>query len=182
MSENNIYSVRAFTPTRRQLLGGAFAVFGSLTTASAAFAETPSAMTEVPSSGPDKMRCLLHQEVEFNATMQRIYEVLLNSREFAAFSGAPAEIGREVGSAFTMFDGKIVGRNVELVPGRRIVQAWRPIDWNPGVYSLVKFELSPQGSHAKVILDHTGFPEGTYDHLNIGWKLKYWDPLRKYLA
>ena len=32
------------------------------------------------------------------------------------------------------------------------------------------------------VLDHTGFPQGEYDHLYPGWKLRYWDPIKKYLA
>ncbi|HEY5094700.1 MAG TPA: SRPBCC domain-containing protein [Candidatus Eremiobacteraceae bacterium] len=182
MSENKVTSVEARMPTRRQLVTGAVVALGSLAAGSAVFGKTPSAMTELPSTGPNKMRCSLHQEVEFNASSQRIYDVLLSSREFAAFSDAPAQIGREAGSEFSMFDGKIVGRNIELVSDQRIVQAWRPIDWNPGVYSIVKFELTSRGSQTNVALDHAGFPEGTFDHLNVGWKLKYWDPLRKYLA
>jgi uncharacterized protein YndB with AHSA1/START domain len=76
----------------------------------------------------------------------------------------------------------IDGRNVELVPNQRIVQAWRPNHWGPGVYSLVKFELKPQGSGALVVLDHTGFPEGDFDGLNSGWSDKYWEPLKKFFA
>src|SRR5476651_1105568 len=140
MSENSINSVQAGTSTRGQVISGAFVALGSLVTGSAAFGKTPSAMTELPSTGQNRLRCFLHQEVDFKASPQHIYDVLLSSREFAAFSGAPAEIGREVGSAFSMFDGKIVGRNIELVSGGRIVQAWRPIDWVPGVYSVVRFE------------------------------------------
>jgi hypothetical protein len=33
-----------------------------------------------------------------------------------------------------------------------------------------------------VVLDHTGFPKGDYDHLFSGWGERYWDPLHKYLA
>ena len=81
-----------------------------------------------------------------------------------------------------MFGGLIVGRNIELVPAQRIVQAWRPTHWDPGVYSLVKFELKPRASETTIVLDHTGFPEGDYDGLNSGWKSHYWDPLMKFLA
>jgi hypothetical protein len=42
-----------------------------------------------------------------------------------------------------MFGGMIIGRNVELVPNQRIVQAWRPTaDFPKGPYSLVKIELT----------------------------------------
>jgi hypothetical protein len=50
------------------------------------------------------------------------------------------------------------------------------------VYSLVKFEFKEQGSKTMVVLDHTGFSEGDFGHLNPGWKSRYWDPLQKFLA
>ena len=81
-----------------------------------------------------------------------------------------------------MFGGLIIGRNLELVPKERIVQAWRPADWEAGVYTLVKFEMKERGSQTQVILDHTGFPEGNFRHLDSGWYLRYWEPLRKFLA
>ena len=94
----------------------------------------------------------------------------------------PAEIDRAVGGAFSLFGGLIIGRNVELVANQRIVQAWRPADWDAGVYTLVKFELKDWASQTKLILDHTGFPEGNFRHLDSGWYLRYWEPLKKFLA
>src|SRR5882672_7557138 len=43
-------------------------------------------------------------------------------------------------------------------------------------------KLKPQGSETTVVLDHTGCPEGAFDDLNPGWKMRYWEPLRKFLA
>jgi activator of HSP90 ATPase len=100
----------------------------------------------------------------------------------ALFSGESATISPEAGGAFTFFEGKIEGRNVELVPDQRIVQAWRPSYWKPGVYTLVKFELTGQAGQTRVVLDHTGFPEGYFASLNSGWKEHYWERLMKYLA
>jgi activator of HSP90 ATPase len=94
----------------------------------------------------------------------------------------PAEIDPKVGGALSMFGGLILGRNVELVPNQRIVQAWRPASWDPGVYSMVKFELKGQAAKTTVVLDHTGFPEGSFRHLDSGWYARYWEPLKKYLA
>ena len=71
---------------------------------------------------------------------------------------------------------------MELVPKERIVQAWRPADWEAGLYSLARFELKEWGQQTKVVLDHTGFPEGSFRHLNPGWYEHYWEPLRKFLA
>jgi len=136
----------------------------------------------------------IHQESIIRASRKRIYDVLLDARQFAkivelsgAMRGTPpgskaAEISREVGGAFTIFGGHIVGRQVELVPNQRIVQAWRVVDWKPGHYSIAKFELTEQGTETKIIFDHTAFPIGLAEHLASGWEEHYWEPLRRFLA
>jgi activator of HSP90 ATPase len=122
----------------------------------------------------------IHQEVDFNASPQRVYEALLDAKQFSAFSGMPAEINREVGGSFSLFNGHIVGRNVELVPNQRIVQAWRTADWPAGAYSIARFDLKAQGSGTHLVFDHIGFPEGLRDHLAEGWEGHYWERLKKY--
>jgi activator of HSP90 ATPase len=139
-------------------------------------------MTQLPATEANQARTSLHQEMSFPVAPARVYQVLLSSKEFAACTGMPAEIDAKVGGAFSMFGGMIVGRNIELVADQRIVQAWRPANWEPGVYSLVRFEIKPQGSGSAVVLDHTGFPSGDYDHLFSGWGERYWDPMHKYLG
>jgi activator of HSP90 ATPase len=106
----------------------------------------------------------------------------MEAKEFAALTGMPASIDPRPGGSFSTFGGLIEGRNVELIAARRIVQAWRPTHWDAGVYSIVHFELKPTDSGTLVVLDHTGFPEGEFDHLDAGWPIRYWNPLKKYFA
>jgi activator of HSP90 ATPase len=47
--------------------------------------------------------------------------------------GGSTEISQQVGGAFSLFGGHIVGHQIELVTNERIVQAWRVVDWSPGV-------------------------------------------------
>ena len=170
--------------TRRRWLAGIFVAGCSSIMGVAAWAQDKeNKMTSLPSSEANKNRTSLHQEIDYKSTAQRIYEVLLSSKDFSTFSGAAAEIDPMVGGAFSMFGGLVVGRNVELVPNRRIVQAWRLAKEFPeGIYSLVKIELKAAGSGTKLVLDHTGFPAGHFDHLDAGWYSHYWEPLRRFLA
>jgi activator of HSP90 ATPase len=131
----------------------------------------------------------IHQEVVFQASRRRIYEALTDPKQFTkvtsfgpVMKAAPAEISREVGGSFSCFGGRIVGRHLELVPDERIVQAWRVVTWEPGVYSIAKFELKEHGSETRLLFDHVGFPNGKAEHLAAGWKENYWEPMRKYLA
>jgi activator of HSP90 ATPase len=123
----------------------------------------------------------IRQEVTFATSSQRVYETLTDAKQFSAFSGEPAEIDAKAGGAFSCFGGMITGRNVELKPGQRIVQAWRAGNWPEGVYSIVKFELKAKGASSQLTLEHTGFPEDMAPHLEGGWKNKYLGPLKKYL-
>jgi activator of HSP90 ATPase len=76
--------------------------------------------------------------------------------------------------------GHIIGRNMELLPNHRIVQAWRVVTWPEGVHSIAKFELKPHGSGTQLMFDHIGFPEGLHDHLADGWESNYCLLLKKY--
>jgi activator of HSP90 ATPase len=177
------FLVRSLTIPRREILKSAGMACGGLIFGAEIYAKTQQpSMQQTPSTEANQKRTSLHQEIPFKVSPQRIYEILLDSKQFAAFTTLGATIDSKPGGAFSTFGGLIEGRNVELLPNQRIVQAFRPTHWDPGVYSIVKFELKPQGTGTLVVLDHTGFPEGDYDHLNEGWQERYWQPLQKYLA
>jgi uncharacterized protein YndB with AHSA1/START domain len=161
---------------RRQVLVGMAAMVGR-----SAIPAQQATMAETPAGDANKTRTSLHQEIELAAAAQKVFDALTDSKQFAAFTGMPAEIDPRPGGAFKTFGGLIEGRNVEILPAERIVQAWRPASWAGGVYSLVHFEMAARGTETLLILDHTGFPEGDYDHLYSGWYARYWDPLKKWL-
>ena len=123
----------------------------------------------------------IHQEVDIKANPQAVYKALLDTKQFSEFSGMSALIDPAVGGTFSVFNNHIIGRNLELIPNQRIVQAWRVVDWPAGVYSIARFEFTSRGSGTHLVLDHTGFPEDLRDHLAEGWQLHYWDLLTKYL-
>jgi uncharacterized protein YndB with AHSA1/START domain len=173
--------------TRRQIMVGAVATLGGIAMASSgAWGEEEISHTSES----------IHQEPVFKANRKRVYEALTDGKQFdrvvqlsAAMksgelpAGKPTEISREVGGTFSLFGGLIVGRHVELVPGERIVQAWRAAgDWKPGIYSIAKFELVEDGGGTKIVFDHRGFPDGEWHHLAEGWKGNYWEPMAKFLA
>jgi activator of HSP90 ATPase len=175
-------------PTRRQMIACVTAALGGLGLASPkAFAQ---AADEISHSAET-----IHLETVFKASRKRLYEALTDEKQFhkvtrlsaAVQSGmasgtAPTEIANVSGGAFSFFGGYISGRNIELLPNERIVQAWRAGGWPAGIYSIAKFDLVEQGSDTKLLFDHTGFPKGDAEHLVEGWKSNYWQPLAKFLA
>jgi activator of HSP90 ATPase len=172
--------------TRREVMAGAAIAVGGLAMGSM---NSWAAAEEISRNAES-----IHQEPIFKASPKRIYEALLDPKQFdkvTQMSGAmkgmslaskPTEISAEAGGAFSLFGGYVTGRHIELVPNMRIVQAWRAGSWGPGDYSITRFELTEQGSATKIIFDHTGFPKGTAEHLASGWRSNYWQPLEQFLA
>ena len=130
---------------------------------------------------------LIHQEAIIRANPQAVYDVLTDGRKFAAATGMRAQLSDREGETFSVFDGRIEGRQIELVPGERIVQAWRfganhPDVWDAGVYSVVRFTLIGQEDGTRFIIDHVGVPPEWHDHLSSGYPDFYIKPVERYFA
>ena len=130
----------------------------------------------------------IRQSVYFKVPPAQVYGILLSSAEFSAstkksfdmFTASSAKIDSVVGGAFSLFDGHITGRILELVPDQRIVEAWRVVDWPAGVWSIARFDLSTEGTGTRLNFEHVGFPKGLKEHLSEGWQQHYWDAMTKY--
>jgi activator of HSP90 ATPase len=124
----------------------------------------------------------IEQSISIKASAAKVYDALTSADQFSKVTGAPTEIASEEGGAFLMFGGEINGRHLELIPGQRIVQAWRVTNmWPAGVYSVVRFDLAESDGETTLTLTHTGYPDGDTEHLEPGWHKMYWDPLKAYL-
>jgi activator of HSP90 ATPase len=122
------------------------------------------------------------QEITFATSPQKLYSALTSSEEFSAATGAPADIATDEGGSFACFGGQITGRQLELLPNERIVQAWRAGPWDAGVYSIVRFDIAAAAESSILTLQHSGIPAGSAEHLEAGWKKMYWEPLKAWLG
>ncbi|HEY0701980.1 MAG TPA: SRPBCC domain-containing protein [Candidatus Acidoferrales bacterium] len=172
MKSEEQWQMSEFTPMRRQLVAGAAALAGlsilpaSTVAAAGAFA-APRAADD---NGVSRTAEAIHQETTYKASPQRIYDALTDATQFQKvelasgamkpedLNGNPAKISTEPGGAFSLFGGYVTGRQIELVPGKRIVQAWRPASWPAGWFSIAHFELVADAAGTKIIFDHVGFP------------------------
>jgi activator of HSP90 ATPase len=153
-----------------------------------AFAQTKNMMTEKVNNADSAKGITIHQSAFFKVAPARVYSTLLSSvafsectkKSFDMFTASSAKIDSVAGGTFSLFDGHITGRILELVPDQRIVEAWRVVDWPAGDYSIARFDISAEGSGTRVTFEHVGFPEGLKEHLSIGWQQHYWDAMTKY--
>ncbi len=59
------------------------------------------------------------------ASPEEIYQAWLDSLAHSEMTGGAANMSEQIGAEVSAWDGYISGRNLELVPGERIVQSWR---------------------------------------------------------
>jgi activator of HSP90 ATPase len=184
--------MRSNSMSRRHLVLGLASIPPALCfTAAAPAADSPGADQEISHDA-----VAIHQEIAFQASRRRVYHALTDAREFdrvvqlseAVKTGMvpahapPSRIGRRAGAGFSLFGGYVSGLQVELVPDRRIVQAWRAGSWAAGEYSIASYVLRDEGAGCRLVFDHRGFPAGEAQHLVEGWHGNYWQPLAKLLA
>lgn len=125
----------------------------------------------------------LKLKARFAAPPRAVYDALADSAQRSAMSGRAATISPDIGGAFTTDDGAVRGINVELVPGQRIVQAWRHADFPEGAYSMAAFVLTPTpNGGTDLVLTHRGVPKALLDRTEAAWKDETWAPMKRYLA
>ncbi len=117
------------------------------------------------------------------ASPEAIYEAWLDSAAHSAMTGAEATASKEVGAEFSAWDGYIVGKNLELVPGQRIVQSWRTSEFgDEDPDSTITVTLTPIEAGARLTLSHSNVPDGQTSYEKVGWRDYYFEPMKAYFA
>jgi uncharacterized protein YndB with AHSA1/START domain len=152
----------------------------------------------------------IHHQVEVPATPAEVYELLADAAALSALSRMSGTAGCAAGEEFSAFDGHVTGRQVELIPGAMLVQAWRFPVWEPGMYTIVRFTLEAAGPllitpadsgtrsrlpdaaiETRLRIDQYAEPDGAdslgchptwRDHLDSGWLMFYLTPLVRHFT
>ena len=112
------------------------------------------------------------------ATPEEIYIALTNPLTIELWTGEAAEMSTEPGSEFSMWEGSIVGKNLEFDEGKKIVQQWY-FDGQPEA-SIVTIKLHPDKSGTSAELKHTNIPDTEYADIAEGWDNSYFGPLAEF--
>lgn len=110
---------------------------------------------------------------EIPAPPEDVYLALTNEATMMLWTGDQATFKEEVGSEFSMWDGSIVGKNLEFETNKKIVQEWffgeEPTE-TPSIVT-IKFYAINQGTSIEV--RHTNIPDQEYDDIVDGWTNSY---------
>jgi uncharacterized protein YndB with AHSA1/START domain len=122
----------------------------------------------------------IKHKVRFKISPERIYDLLADSRQRSEVTGREAVISHKIGGKFSTDAGQVTGVNVDLVPGRRLVQAWRRKDFPEGIYSMAAITLVPTSSGGtELVLTHRGVPKHLLDQVEEYWRCVCWAPMKE---
>jgi len=117
------------------------------------------------------------------ASPQEIYDAWLDSVAHSEMTGGEATMSEEIGAEVSAWDGYIIGRNLELIPGRRIVQSWRTTEFgdeHEDSIVTVTLEETPDGT--LLTLAHENVPDAQRSYEEGGWQSNYFEPMQDYFA
>lgn len=112
------------------------------------------------------------------APPEEVYLALTTETTIHLWTGDKVEMKHEPGTEFSMWDGSIVGKNLEFDPGKKIVQQWYFGEQSDS--SIVTLKLFPDAKGTSLELRHTNIPDEDYDDIIDGWDNIYIASLQEF--
>lgn len=100
-----------------------------------------------------------------------VYKALTVETTLELWTGEKAEMSPEPGSEFSLWEGSIIGKNIEFEEGKMIVQQWYFGDQKEESIVTIKLHEHQQGTSMEV--RHTNIPDEDYDDIIEGWTHSY---------
>ncbi len=122
----------------------------------------------------------IKQTVEFDASPEEVYDLLMDSKKHSEFTDSECMIQNNVGGSFKIYDGYIKGSNILLEKNKKIVQNWHCTDLPSRHKTTVTFELEEKNGKTILHFTHENVPVSNYEDLEEGWKEHYWDRMKEY--
>ena len=112
------------------------------------------------------------------APPEDVYKALTFPGTIQLWTGEQAEMSTQPGSEFSLWDGSIVGKNLEFEEDKKIVQQWYFGDQPEE--SIVTIILHPHKDGTSAELRHTNIPDQDFSDIKEGWDNSYFGSLQEF--
>ena len=113
-----------------------------------------------------------------SAPPEEVYLALTLPATLQLWTGEKAEMSTDAGSEFSLWDGSIVGKNLEFIPDKKIVQEWYFGDQTEK--SVVTIILHTHATGTSAELRHSNIPDSDYENIVEGWNDSYFGALQEF--
>lgn len=100
------------------------------------------------------------------APPEEVYLALTKDLSIKLWTGAEVEFSEEPGTEFSFWDGDIIGKNLEFIYGKKIVQQWYFGEDNAPSIVTIKLHEDKKGTSLEFV--QTNIPEADYDEFTSG--------------
>lgn len=121
----------------------------------------------------------IKQTYLISSSIDSVWDSLVNPKTIEKWGGGPAKMSGKEGATFSLWGGDVHGKNIMVVPGKKLVQEWFGGDWEKP--SIVTFNLSEENGKTKLHLLHENVPDEEEKDIDKGWKIYYLGPIKKLL-
>ena len=121
----------------------------------------------------------IKQTYIINSSLEEVWKAFTDPKYIDGWGGGPAKIDDKVGTKLGFWGGDIFGKNIEVIPLRKLKQEWFAGKWNKP--SIVTFTLTKEDDKVLVDLLHTDIPDNEAKDIEQGWKDYFLGPLKEYL-
>lgn len=122
------------------------------------------------------------QKYFINAPIEKVWNALTNNKEIDGWGAGPAKMDDKEGTDFSLWDGSIWGKNIEVIKHKKLVQEWYSNEENKWTEpSIVTFTLSENSDGVTIDLLHENIPDKNVKDIEEGWKDYYLGPMMDYL-
>jgi activator of HSP90 ATPase len=106
------------------------------------------------------------------APPEDVYAALTHEGTIQLWTGNKAQMKPEPNTEFSLWDGSIVGKNLEFEEGKKVVQEWYFGEQSEP--SVVTIKLFPdKAGHTSMEVRHVNIPDDDYEDLVEGWNNEY---------
>lgn len=104
--------------------------------------------------------------LQIPAPPEEVYLALTKAQSIQLWTGADVQFEEEIGTEFSFWDGDIIGKNLEFVPGKKIVQQWYFGEGNEPSIVTIKLHEDKKGTSLEFV--QTNIPDEDFEEFTAG--------------
>ena len=121
---------------------------------------------------------VIKKEYHIWAPQEGVWDALVNAKTIEKWGAGKAKMSDKQEEEFTLWDGEVHGKNLEVVPQKKLVQEWYSSD-DPTRTTKVTFTLTHKDGCTTLYLKHEKVGPKNFKSIDSGWDEYYLGEIKK---
>ena len=121
----------------------------------------------------------IKQTYIIHAPVEEVWQAFADPKVIDGWGGGPAKMSEEVEFEFEVWGGDVHGKNIEVIPNKKLVQEWFGGKWDKP--SIATFILSFKDNETRIDFTNIDVPDAEFSDIEKGWRDYYLGPIKEYL-